>query len=111
MSCGGPGASPREGCTLAPWHGCAPRSFQCLRWQVYRLRMHHVKGSPAGGLLYFWEDFLHPRKLPPLGELSLRMGLEPMGHKDYELLPHTSEALIHVVRVHPMIRRLARAVS
>jgi putative transposase len=31
--------------------------------------------------------------------------------KDYELLPHTSEALIRVAMIHLMIRRLARTVS
>jgi putative transposase len=102
-----------------------------LRHQFSRLRLIWADQAYAGDLVaWLWE-------LRPWRKVRIEMVKRPEGtkgflllpkrwivertlgwfnryrrlSKDYEFLPQTSEAMIHVVMIHFMIRRLARAWS
>jgi putative transposase len=107
----------------------AKRLLEVLQHQFSRLRLMWADGAYAGALID-WVWSLRPRhkvQLEIIKRSDTAKGFEVIPKrwivertfgwfnryrrlsKDYELLPETSEAMIHGVMIHLMIRRLARA--
>ena len=107
------------------------RPLQVLQHKFSRLRLIWADGAYAGALIA-WVWSLRPwhkvhleitrrsdtakgfEVIPKRGMVERTLGWFNRYRrlsKDYELLPETSEAMIHGVMIHLMIRRLARARS